>query len=351
MTALLERAPTVAGFAHLFSFPFWLFVNLESPLRTGLSVFPNRVGLRFYPPFRSAPANFAGAPHILAKAIPFDDRLPGQEVTVIQMAAIPMLSGEGGPSYTFHWSPNWNGSERKLFPMNSLRIDVIGTSADEIKLDAILRRLLQRLRVRTRQWWITRGNSGLKNHGRNYFAIDKHGGTLTPYANAAQRVRIPFGFESAINDPLWITCVEEAVGGLETPTAELSVLDAFYFVAEDDRRNAVMHGCWALEQAVESEFARLWYTKNKPGKFRRGFLRSRDASVHIDRCAERHFQRSFAREFPAKFQNIRHLWRARNVAAHGGTGGAYERVLNMTTEELEDLIRSVNVAVRWLQSL
>lgn len=62
LAPLLQAPKTVAGFAHLYSFPFWLHVNRASPLQTGLSVFPNRIGLRFYPPFRSAPANFSGLP-------------------------------------------------------------------------------------------------------------------------------------------------------------------------------------------------------------------------------------------------------------------------------------------------
>jgi hypothetical protein len=234
--------------------------------------------------------------------------------------------------------------------MDSLRIDVIGTTADEIDLDAIVRRLLQRLRLVTRQWWITRINGGRRNYERNQFPIDKNGAALSRSAEARQHVRIPFGFESGINDAIWTSCVEEAVRGVETAIAEMSVLDAFYFVAEDDQRNAIMYGCWALEQVVEAEFARLWPRHGHRQTFRRGVLTGHDATTHIDVDARKYFGRSFADEFPKNFEKLSLLWRARNVVAHGGSGGAYRAIITMGTEELEKVIRAVKVAVRWLQN-
>ena len=347
-----DRRKTVAGFAHLFSFPFWLYVNLDSALKTGLSVFPKRIGLRFYPPFRSAPANFSGMPGISGTAIPFDDRVrPEQPLVVIQMAVAPLLSAEGGPGTISHWGPNWNNPPR-LFPMDSLRIDVVGTTAREIGLDAIVRRLLERLRVKTCQWWIMRAGASHLGYERNNFPINKHGGSLALSANAEEHVRIPFGFESAINDHLWTTCVEEAVRGVETSVAELSLLDAFYFVAAEDTRNAIMHGCWALEQAVETEFTRLWRAQGRRKKLRGHDLTGLDATTHLSRDADRYFHRSFSREFPCGFRALRKMWRVRNDIAHGRWGqDTIGTATAVSNEDLEIMTRSARVALRWLRSL
>ncbi|HSH38084.1 MAG TPA: hypothetical protein VK993_04795 [Chthoniobacterales bacterium] len=181
--------------------------------------------------------------------------------------------------------------------------------------------------------------------------MTKHGASLSRSAEATQLVRIPFGFESAINDLIWTSSVEEAVRGVETPTADMSLLDAFYFVAEDDARNAVMYACWAVEQAVEAEFTRAWQNQRKARRFRRGALSGHDLTAHIARDAKRLFSRSFQDEFPRNYENVSLLWQARNIVAHGGSRGAYELIAGMKTEELERIVRSARVAVRWLRTL
>ncbi|HSH38083.1 MAG TPA: hypothetical protein VK993_04790 [Chthoniobacterales bacterium] len=55
---------------------------------------------------------------------------------VLNVAVIPLLRGEGGPGSTFHWSHYWGERLPQFFPMDSLRIDVIGTTAREVHLDA-----------------------------------------------------------------------------------------------------------------------------------------------------------------------------------------------------------------------
>lgn len=267
------------------------------------------------------------------------------------MAAIPLLAADAGPGMRAMWSLHWVKSDSVMFPMDSLRIDVIGATARAIRLEAVVQRLLERLRVRTQQWWITRLGAGYLKYERNQFPIGRDGATRSRAANAEEHMRIPFGFETGINDAVWTTSVEEAVRGLETSVAEISLLDAFYFVAAGDARSAVMYSAWALEQAVGTEFARIWRQAGKQRRFRRGYLNGNDATRHISVDADKHFGRSFNREFPRRFLKLRQIWRARDVAAHGGRGGAYREVAEMKTEQLEELVRAVKVALRWLRSL
>jgi hypothetical protein len=239
--------------------------------------------------------------------------------------------------------------------MDSLRIDVLGRGGKSpfINLERILRRLLERLRVATRQWWILRSSDALLRYDRSGFDIDWNGAPIGSNPQGITHARIPFGFESGINNEIWMACIEAAVRGVETPMYEMSLLDAFYFVAASDLRSAVMQASSALEQAIESCCSLIW-ERNNLGKFRRGCLTGRNVTVHLSRDLDRYLGRSFEHEFPHSFVLLRRLWRARGDVAHGRplqSSAASHSPDLIEDLECEQMVRAVRTALKWLQTL
>jgi hypothetical protein len=306
------------GDAYLFSFPFWLYVDRRDALGTCDASFgPNLI--RFYPPFRSAPANFSPIPGLVSSTIPFEPgAAPSRPLAIVNVAVLPLLEADGGPGSIIRGSPKWD-KPPAIFPMDSIRIDVVGPMSAKFSTQPLLLRLLSHLRLRTRQWWILRSAAVLLSYDRARFDIAENGAAIGAEFSNRSYGRIPFGFETGISNPIWMNCVEAAVRELEVPLYEMSLLDAFYFVAANDIRTAVMHAAAALEQAISENFTRLWIRKG-PKKFRRGFLTGRTATVHISTDMDKYFARSFSREFPRAFEQLEKLWRVRVGA---GLAGVY----------------------------
>lgn len=145
--------------ACLFSFPFPVYVNTASPVST-TEERTERTTLRVYPLFRSAPANYIAAPSINASEIPRSEGMP-VACTPAQhlrsLASIQVLAGEPDCSALVTMAEEWE-QELLYFPMDSLRVDVLGASAQyPVIASTLVKRLLDHLRVATCQWWIGRG--------------------------------------------------------------------------------------------------------------------------------------------------------------------------------------------------
>jgi len=106
----MEHNPThpqpAAGTSFVFTFPFWIFVEVEG----GPTVHRIEMGgCKFcvYAPFRSAPANFINMPYVDLQAIPFHEGTRpeiGPEYDPPRLAAVPRIRrADGDVAVTLAW--------------------------------------------------------------------------------------------------------------------------------------------------------------------------------------------------------------------------------------------------------
>lgn len=180
-----------------------------------------------------------------------------------------------------------------------------------------VQKLLERTRIRTRQWWILRSIDPSLGYQRNEFAIRSDGSPLDD-GNAVAVGHIPFGFEVPADQAIWEACIMDTVANVATPPYRSLILDAYYRLAIDDMSGMIIHAAIAGEQATERTFARLWEARTGGKVFRRGRLMSgHDLPAHLSRDLRKFAGRSFADEAPDEFAEIERLWDARGRVAHG----------------------------------
>jgi hypothetical protein len=112
------------GNAWLFTFPFSIFVDRESPLRIAETTWGDK-RIRFYPPFRSAPADFTQSPAVDPHAIPFAKSAPhiDPKFKLRKLVVYPLLQeGKTGTAVHVVAGSSWKNPPRS-FPMDSLRCD------------------------------------------------------------------------------------------------------------------------------------------------------------------------------------------------------------------------------------
>lgn len=247
------------GESFLFSFPFWVFVNLKDPPKIVELKKPGSL-IRVYPPFRSGPANFLPMPSINPNEIPF---LPGIEVSspknhkFLTPASFPNLDKKKGLKIC--WDEEFEEGIQN-FPMDSIRIDIIKKEDDLDSSNIIrkwMRQLLDNLRFFSLQWWIGRSTDGIQGLLRNTFPCNEKG---VPLEN-------PVGFVSAyapekdiipIGKDLW----DAAIRMLETesvPKNHLLILqDAQYFSSMGDYKRAILDLAICCEESKDLAFERIW---------------------------------------------------------------------------------------------
>jgi len=352
MEELIEKAETQTGEAGLYTFPFWLYVDTLTPLPAS-TLKKSGALIRIYPPFRSALANFMPMPKIKPEEIPcLPDARPKNPLSLIQLVTLPTFQPDGGPGTITLWSDQW-GEKLNIFPMDSMRIDLISSPQSDFTLQSILHKLLERLRVRSAQWWILRSVDAFLGYKRSSFSI-KRNGTPIDIGHGTVNARIPFGFEKPIDKNIWMASIHDIGKEMETPPYEMLFFDAYYYLARSDLRSMVISAATASEQATETTFARLWETLNNGQKFNRGrVMTSYDLPMHLSRDLKRFTGRSFEQEFPTEFAEIRKLWDARGRVAHGGKAHfiCNGNIIILDEFQAKKMLVAVRNCIDWLQQL
>lgn len=309
--------------------------------------------IRIYPPFRSALANFMPMPKIKPEAIPFlPEARPKNPLPLIHVVTLPTFQPDGGPGTIALCSDQW-GEKLNIFPMDSMRIDLINSPQSDFSLQSILHKLLERLRVRSAQWWILRSVDAFLGYERNSFSIKRNGAPVD-IGHGIVKARIPFGFEKPIDKNIWMESIFDIGKEIETPPYEMLFFDAYYYLATSDIRSMAVSAAIASEQATETTFARLWETQNKGQKFNRGrVMTSYDLPTHLSRDLNRFLGRSFEQEFPTEFAEIRKLWDVRGRVAHGGKAQfiCNGNLLTLDGFQAEKMLAAVRKCIDWLQQL
>ena len=352
MNEPIEKAEPQIGEAGLYTFPFWFYIDTRTPL---LSCDLEKGGalIRIYPPFRSALANFMPMPEIKPEAIPFlPEARPKNPLPLIHVVTLPTFQPDGGPGTIALWSDQW-GKKLNIFPMDSMRIDLINSPQGDFGLQSILHKLLERLRVRSAQWWILRSVDAFLGYERSSFSI-KRNGTPIDIGHGIVKARIPFGFEKPIDKNVWRESIFDIGNEIETPPYEMLFFDAYYYLATSDIRSMVISVATGCEQAIETTFARLWEARNRGQEFKRGrVMTGYDLPTHLSRDLNRFLGRSFEQEFPTEFAEIKKLWDVRGRVAHGGKAQfiCNGNLLTLDDFQAEKMLEAVRKCIDWLQQL
>lgn len=347
------------GVSLLYSFPYWILVDTTSlPAIKEIAVSGLRI--RFYPFFRSGVANFVPMPPINLNRIPF---LPGIRVnfspdfTLPTMAAIPELElgATGTASVQLVWGPEWTESPR-IFPMDSLRIDVFGTDQDKAEDigSEVVSRFVQLLRCRSRQWWIE--HVAYTGNLRGRLLVLENGLPAGELPKIRGRGCTICGDEKAVDDAMWQLTINEVEMGAIAPLYDLLMLDARYFAITSDIRRSVLDAAVACEQARDVHFERLWCTKTGGSPYKRGrVISGNNLPDHLSRDLLKltNNTRSYEKEYPPEFATIKNLWDSRGNVAHGKPAQYIEAGKSHVIDgsKAVEFSKTAEHCARWLESL
>jgi hypothetical protein len=339
--------------SYLFTYPYWIFIDTQDAPVDAEEIRIEEILVRIYPPFRSGAANFIPMPAVDAQAIPFP---PGvNQPHIAPGFLIPTMVALPQPGLTDRlmtvWGLNWTEQPR-LYPRDSVRIDVVGRE-DSNLARALSLSLMEYLRWRSGQWWITRSVDGLVGYIRASFPISDNGAALELPAKYTSG-RTPRGTEAPITSGMWATAINNLRAQTVIPLHETLTLDAIYFEAVGDLRRSVLDGAAACEHAKDRAFERLWPGYGDGGTYKRGkVMKKYDVGKHISRDLDQFIHRSYAREHPDHFAVIENLWDARGNITHSGQV-IYRRngdVIQVDSEKVKEFILSAEHCISWLEAL
>jgi hypothetical protein len=354
--------------AFVFTYPFWIYINHKDPPRPiHMNIDGRKV--RFYPPFRNAPPTFVNQSRLEdPKKVPF---LPGKQPDYATFLIVPP------PVFIFKVKDTGEVNESELagfsegpfqgpsplpedaFPKDGMRLDI--TATDHTTTTGIAyevsSRLMQLLRWRSGQWWISRSMAGITQIGPLQFSVNSDGGYRrkpqlpTPIVAA----RTPSGHEQSVNHAIWTQSITDLVDGTEVPVHELLMADARYFFSIGDLRQAVLEADGACEYLKEITFDKLWSARN-PGRTydkakREDLLRNWDLPRHLDEKFQNHFRRSYKGEHPTEWNEINNLWSARNNVAHGAPTEFGDPPVKVDEAIMQRFMDAATHCTRWLMSL
>lgn len=309
------------GNSYLFSFPFWIIVDSTSILEI-LEIEVNNYKVRFYPPFRSAPANYIASPTIDPLKIPFLDGVKvniSPDFKIPTIAAYPSLEWDstGMTGLIPHWKDTWE-RDLKNFPMDSMRIDIISEDSTEQQATDIIQQLLINLRDVSFQWWIRYSVASLIGYLRSTFKSAENGQPLDlPYSTGTGATTTKLTLP--INNKLWKNAILKLQEGYKPLLSYELYMDGLYFMAINDIRRAIIDFTIACEYAKDQTSKRLWEKKNGNKKYKRGkILSGNSLPVHLSQDFFKNFNYSYKVDRPKEFENIEELWKVRGNVAHGG---------------------------------
>ena len=158
-----------------------------------------------------------------------------------------------------------------------------------------------------------------------------------------------------LDQTLWKSCLADLGSATEVPVFDLLLLEAEYYVAVEDLRQAVLDADAACEHLKEVVFQRLWESRNSGKvyneKRRNDLLRNWDMPRQLDQKFKAHFGRSYKEEHPGEWSTVESLWQARNNVAHGASNEYGTPPTAVTSKTALQFVRAAGHCVRWLRGL
>ncbi len=336
-----------SSIACLFSFPFPVYVDTESRFSLSEQKIDDET-VRIYPFFRSGPANFNSSPPIDLSQVSLPAGNGLIDISAPRylpwLTTIPSLSGEPTGSAILTMAPTWDTKPR-FFPMDSIRIDILGSHPKPPGFsNGLVTRLLRHIRVQTRQWWIgIEYPTGTEYYLRQIIPISRSGAFEgTPEGNAS--FTTPRGDEIPLDRTIWDEVITDTKKNRMVEVYEDLLLDARYHAAKNEIRRSIIDLAVACEQACEATFLRFIEHRKMPS-FRRGkYYSGNDLTKHLNQDLHRLSGFSLDAEIPETGEHISELWSLRGDLAHG-------RHQDLPREKLSTLIQAAEDCVRWLDGL
>lgn len=321
----MDREMSKVGYTYIYTLPYWIFTEDDDKWEV-IGIDYNNYVYRVYRPYRHDKLPFLNTPtEIHTKQIPGFES--AQNTTFDpSFYGLPTI---GDPlKKQLIYPGHENKLDPKLLPKDSIRIDVLpktGEMFQPVEADRFINNLMELVRWKTKQWWITRSSHGICRVGAFPFPIDRNS---VPVKDKVRPFKpftaIPlYGDEANLSDSIWKECLASAcLDNEQVPVYEMLLLEARYFLASGDIRQATLEASSAVDICKEIIFQRLWCANN-PGKSygdskRNKLLRNWDYPRHLDVKFSNHFRRSYRQENPQEWSEINYLYEARNNIAHGG---------------------------------
>lgn len=353
-----RRQSECAGSTFLFTFPFWVYVDRESPPSVA-ELNWGGAQIRIYPPFRSAAANYMSLPAIDPQHVPYlpsATRVTIPPVHFAPMAVVPLLRTDGTEGFPVLAisTPQWEELPR-TFPMDSLRVDVLNSTNTPLLANALVSKLLAAIRWHSGQWWIGHSVGVFPGLLRQWFPISSDGTILFQgKSERTTQVRTVDGSEAAIGQELWNRVVADVSAGTEPDLSFLLLLDARYHGYTGDFRRGILDAAVACEQAKDDAFEQVWSRLHPGERYSRGrILKGYDLDKQVDQDLKRLISRSYREEFPHYWSSISHLWSARGNVAHGARVFYRDSGTRVDVGDLEfvQIVVAADHCVRWIQGL
>lgn len=339
-------ADTAPNNACFFTLPFPVYVDTHS----AFDIQERRIGrrnFRIYPFFRSGPANFVPAPAIDPAKIPLSDGNRGinipKEVFPL-LAGLPAMRQEKSASVILSCGSDFENKSLQYFPMDSLRIDVLGGSGSPDDASKLVHALLDWIKVETKQWWIGRElPMGGRHYLRSVIPISRKG-RFTSGPEGMGGFTTMRGDEIPLDSTVWYRVLKRLEQGCEPEDYQFLLLDAKYHSAINEPRRAVIDAAVACEQAKERTFVSIvenqWGLTFKHGKYCTKY----DLTKHINQDMKKLIGCAFSEADPEANAGIDLLWKCRGDLAHG-------KKRDIQKSELSRMIHSAEKCIEWLEHL
>lgn len=356
--------------AFLFSFNFWIYTDPQNPP----AVVEARIGdygCRFYQPFRRDDLPFVPAPITLDRARiptrPHRRGVPARTVLSPRTFAIPSLIESGSAASVNLIIVHPDGTHGTLgkvatnsYPMDSLRVDIIGGQNEgrELAAQANVDKLMELLRWRSAQYWISRSTESIMRCGPLHFGVNQQGdATYTSKVVGSSQVtaHTPPVSAKLIDRELWAESIDGVQAGEDVPVHESLLLEAYNYCSIPDIKQAVLAGAAAVDYAKEATFERLWCARNSKATWnderRMDLLRNYNLPKHLDNAFSRHFGVSYRKLHTDEWDLIAELWEVRGNVAHGRppTYGMSKTLLE--GRRCRKLLAAADHCIKWFDTL
>lgn len=347
---------------NIFTFPYWFIVD-KYDLNKVVNITIDNAVLRFYPPYRSSPANNQFLPQP-DKALFLDGKmkLTNPAYSFPKVAIYPLFNdnGIGICAFQAEEREEWdsNRRNRKDMPVDTIRVDVkAGTNFILLKQ---LRILFEIIRTKSNQWWI-----GQLPYSNDYIQVTQSVDANGESTQDPPEIFSPYVFVSDFNErvidfDIWLSSLDQLSAKQNSVIYKSALMDAMYFCAKNDTRRTVLDIARALDTALDVNFRRIW-VKNRMGTSgnysRKVFIRGIPPKIGesynsstlipllISHITQHLLGKSFENDDIANFTIIDEFWEhKRNPVSHGA-------VSELEPVELSKYIKSAEKCIAWLEIL
>jgi hypothetical protein len=347
---------------NLFTFPYWFIID-KINLNRIVSITIENCEWKFYPPYRTSPANELFTPQP-QEALFLEGGMKkiNPNFKIPKVSIYPLFNENGIGIYAFqgeeHESWNINRKDRKDIPVDTIRVDI--KSNKKLNILKYFRKLMEILRVHTNQWWIGHLPYLLDNISIAQTVDHKGNSTADPPTIWSPSVFVSSFNEKIIDLDIWKAALSDLALNVEPLIYKSTLLDSMYYTSKGDTRRTILDIAQTLDTAVDINFLRIWNREKMgtPKNYSRGafikgipprtgttFNSKTNIPLLISHITGKIVNRSFESEHLDDFLVIEEFWdKKRNPISHGAN-------LSLNGTELSNYIKCVEKCINWLEEI